>query len=548
MKRYGISLLTVCLILTSFTIGSAQDANFDGLSASDVNADGMINVLDLTLIATQFGETALTDQNRKADVNGDGTINILDLTLVVGHFGKKSGIPFEVTGETFANIVLGSELPIVVEFKSDFCGFCIQMRPIVAEVALEYREVFSVVKLDVNTEREKTIEYGIRGTPTYIVFREGEIAGTFVGAMPKESFVQNILGILDMEEAAPAALVSVHPAEGEISANGTIAVVFDNAPDRVSVSAGTVAVAGKQATITGPFPTGFLALTIRWADGSHTLNYTVTAPDITPPRVIGGTVFDGEIFVDPELLNTDGIEIEFSEAVTGTIALQTEGGDDVGWLGGNVDGMSALLEPAAGTEISGGITYIVAGAVRDGAGNHLEVSITFVTTGTDFTAEKAAIQEVYSAFYKGYNDQDMNAIQDAYDATGSSIFGAVFTGNEPVPAAIGWNSIKATIQGLWGGIGTAGNKWGQDDRLSEFWIRPIDDNRLEASAIGYNCFKGPFPGETHLYLQQDANGEWKIHELDSITEPALGIFGFHEGNSRLLEEGSFFSDEEDRVP
>ena len=74
------------------------------------------------------------------------------------------------------------------------------MRPVVAEVALEYRETFSFVKLDVNTQREKTLEYHIRGTPTYIVFKDGEIVGGFVGAMPKSRLVERILGILEIEE------------------------------------------------------------------------------------------------------------------------------------------------------------------------------------------------------------------------------------------------------------------------------------------------------------------------------------------------------------
>ena len=74
------------------------------------------------------------------------------------------------------------------------------MRPVVAEVALEYRETFSFVKLDVNTQREKTLEYRIRGTPTYIVFKDGEFAGGFVGAMPKAELVQRILDILEIEE------------------------------------------------------------------------------------------------------------------------------------------------------------------------------------------------------------------------------------------------------------------------------------------------------------------------------------------------------------
>ena len=74
------------------------------------------------------------------------------------------------------------------------------MRPVVAEVALEYRDIFSFVKLDVNTEPEKTAEYHIRGTPTYIVFKDGELVQGFVGAMPKAELVQRILGNLGIEE------------------------------------------------------------------------------------------------------------------------------------------------------------------------------------------------------------------------------------------------------------------------------------------------------------------------------------------------------------
>ena len=71
----------------------------------------------------------------------------------------------------------------------------------VAEVALEYRETFSFVKLDVNTQPEKTAEYRIRGTPTYIVFKDGEIVQGFAGAMPKTELVQRILGILEIDES-----------------------------------------------------------------------------------------------------------------------------------------------------------------------------------------------------------------------------------------------------------------------------------------------------------------------------------------------------------
>lgn len=148
----------------------------------------------------------------------------------------------------------------------------------------------------------------------------------------------------------------------------------------------------------------------------------------------------------------------------------------------------------------------------------------------DFDAEKAAIQELYSAFYAAFNDNDIGAIGETFD-TSTIEFGTIFAGNEPVPVATGWNDVKTNILGLWNGIGTKGAKWGQNDKLSDFWIR-YKGSKLEAAAIGYNCYKGSFPGETHLYLLKDDKG-WKIYELDSSTENNLGIFGFHKGKPRI---------------
>ena len=148
----------------------------------------------------------------------------------------------------------------------------------------------------------------------------------------------------------------------------------------------------------------------------------------------------------------------------------------------------------------------------------------------DFDAEKAAIQELYSAFYEAFNDNDIGAIGETFD-TSTIEFGTIFAGNEPVPVATGWNDVKTNILGLWNGIGTKGAKWGRDDKLTDFWIR-YKGSKLEAAAIGYNCYKGSFPGETHLYLLKDDKG-WKIYELDSSTENNLGIFGFHKGKPRI---------------
>ena len=187
------------------------------------------------------------------------------------------------------------------------------------------------------------------------------------------------------EEVADAAFTSATPAGGEIAANGSITLNFDNDPGDVTVSpAGVVSGAGKSRTVAGPFTPGPLTLNVSWTNGggSTTLNYTVTAPDTEAPTVTGGTVKDGDKDIDPEPLNTDGIEITFSEDVTGNIALQTEGGDDVGWLG-KVEGTTGTLDSVAGKEIGNETTYVIAGTVKDAAGNETKVSVTFVTKGKE---------------------------------------------------------------------------------------------------------------------------------------------------------------------
>ena len=191
---------------------------------------------------------------------------------------------------------------------------------------------------------------------------------------------------VEVEESVPVSFVSASPPGGYLASNGTITVTFDGVPRDVRVSQGTVKVVGKTATITGPF-TGLLTLTLTWADGIQKLNYYVdfhggfhSDPHLIPT---GGTVKDGDKDVDLETINTAGIiVIEFSEDVSGHIALQTEDGEDVGWIG-KVEGNKATLELVKGKEIRNETTYIIAGKVADAAGNSTDVSITFVTRGKE---------------------------------------------------------------------------------------------------------------------------------------------------------------------
>ena len=194
------------------------------------------------------------------------------------------------------------------------------------------------------------------------------------------------------EETAPAAFVSANPPSGSrIAANGSITLTFDNPPADVTVtprvsipfdvtvSLGASTRFGATVTLHGPFIPGPLTLVVSWADGTTTLTYTVTTPDCCAARVTGGTVIDGDTDVDYEAVNSEGkMEITFSEEVTGNIALQTEAGEDVGWIG-KVDGYKGILELIKGRELKNETTYMIVGKIFDALGDEYGVSVTFVT-------------------------------------------------------------------------------------------------------------------------------------------------------------------------
>lgn len=185
----------ILLITLAVTLNHAEEIK-DPLLDSDVNVDGIVNILDLVFVASHFGEEIAEDTFPNPDVNQDGSVNILDLTQIAGHFGNYSGNPLKLTDATFDNVLQNLELPILVDFESKYCFYCFLMRPTVARIALEFRDVFHVGKLEINENPLKTSEYNIRGTPTYILFYKGKKVETILGAMPREKLLNKILTAL----------------------------------------------------------------------------------------------------------------------------------------------------------------------------------------------------------------------------------------------------------------------------------------------------------------------------------------------------------------
>ena len=126
------------------------------------------------------------------------------------------------------------------------------------------------------------------------------------------------------------------------------------------------------------------SLTIKWVNLDRSTDtkrvgpYEVLPDDGDPPTLTSGTVADGAVNVNPAPINRSRLRFHFDEDVTGTIKLTDEVGVDLNWVG-IVQGDRATLTPVAGQELVHGTTYKIEIDVKDGAGDRLQETITFVT-------------------------------------------------------------------------------------------------------------------------------------------------------------------------
>ena len=90
-----------------------------------------------------------------------------------------------VSDATFDTNVLQSSLPVLVDYWAEWCGPCRGIAPILEEVAKEYAGRLIITKLNVDENQQTPAKYGIRGIPTLMIFKGGDIAATKVGALSK---------------------------------------------------------------------------------------------------------------------------------------------------------------------------------------------------------------------------------------------------------------------------------------------------------------------------------------------------------------------------
>jgi thioredoxin 1 len=96
----------------------------------------------------------------------------------------------KVSDNAFEAEVLKSDLPVLLDFWAEWCGPCRQLAPILDQLAEEMGEQVVIAKLNIDESPETPSKYGVRGIPTMMLFKNGEVVATKVGAVPKSQLLE----------------------------------------------------------------------------------------------------------------------------------------------------------------------------------------------------------------------------------------------------------------------------------------------------------------------------------------------------------------------
>jgi len=97
-----------------------------------------------------------------------------------------------VTDSNFDELVLKAGVPVLVDYWAEWCGPCKMIAPVLDEIAKEYDGKITVAKLNIDDNAATPAHYGVRGIPTLMIFKDGDIEATKVGALTKSQLAQFI--------------------------------------------------------------------------------------------------------------------------------------------------------------------------------------------------------------------------------------------------------------------------------------------------------------------------------------------------------------------
>jgi thioredoxin 1 len=96
----------------------------------------------------------------------------------------------ETTDKTFSTEVLNAKTPVLVDFWAPWCGPCRQLSPIIDEIAKDFAGKIEVYKCNVDDNPETPSQFGVRGIPSLMIFKDGKLVDSKVGASPRASLVE----------------------------------------------------------------------------------------------------------------------------------------------------------------------------------------------------------------------------------------------------------------------------------------------------------------------------------------------------------------------
>lgn len=105
--------------------------------------------------------------------------------------------PIELTDANFEEEILKAQTPALVDFWAEWCAPCRMIAPVVDEVAREFEGKLKVGKVNVDSQQQTAIKYGIRSIPSLILFKNGEAAEQVVGVVAKSVLVEKVKRVLE---------------------------------------------------------------------------------------------------------------------------------------------------------------------------------------------------------------------------------------------------------------------------------------------------------------------------------------------------------------